>query len=161
MLGIVQQIEHMVNAMTALATLKLVDATRRNRASAEVRMREKVVAALNLQRELAQAELEGRQHTVTVRRYEDQDGQRVLVQRVKHPRKWFWKDANGTCLFQISYCNAPVVIANGQKVVEVGALTALLAVIDTLVQAVNAGELDAALKANQKAKLKKPANAKK
>ncbi len=146
--------------MGALDTLKLVDATRKRDVPAEVRMRDKVVASLKLQQELARAELEGSRHSVTVRRYEEQDGQRVLVQRSKQPRKWFWKDGNGTYMFQMSYCNTPVVIADGQKVVEVGTLDALPAVIDTLVQAVTAGELDAALKANQKNKPKKRVTAK-
>lgn len=160
MLDVDQQRKQKVNEMGVLDGLKLVEATRKRDVSAEVRMREKVVASLKLQRELAHAELEGRQHSVTVRRYEEQDGQRVLVQRTKQPRKWFWKDANGTYMFQMSYCNTPVVIANGQKVVEVGSIDALPAVIDTLVQAVNAGELDAALKANQKNKPKKRVTAK-
>ena len=143
--------------MGALDTLKLVNVARKREISAEGRMREKVVASLLQQAEMVRAELEGRQHTVMVRHYEEQDGQRVLVQRSKQPRKWFWKGGNGAYLFQMSYCNTPVVIANGQKVVEVGTLDALSAVIDTLVQAVTAGELDAALKANQKNKpTKKP-----
>jgi hypothetical protein len=143
--------------MGALDTLKLVNVVRKREISAEGRMRHKVVASLNQQAEMVQAELEGRQHSVTVRRYVEQDGQRVLVQRAKQPRKWFWKDANGAYLFQMSYCNTPVVIAGGQTTVEVGKLDALPAVINTLVQAVNTGELDAALKANQKNKPTKKA----
>lgn len=143
--------------MSVLSNLKLVDVSKTHNVTAEVRTREKVIASLKVQRELAKAELEGRQHSVTVSRYEEQDGQRVLVQRTKQPRKWYWKDASGTVFLQISYCNLPVVIANGQKAVEVGALDALPGILDTLVEAVNAGELDAALKANQKNKpTKKP-----
>lgn len=141
--------------MSTLDTLKLVEVSRKRHVSAEVRMREKVIASLNQQAEMVRAELEGRIYTINIRRYEmDATGQRVATIHAKQPRKWFWKDINGTHFLQLSYCNMPVVIANGQKVVEVGKLDALPAVIETLVQAVNAGELDAALKANQKERYK-------
>lgn len=147
--------------MGVLDTLKFVDVQRKKAMTPEGKMRDKVIAALLTQKEIARAEREGRSFTVGVRAYAtSQDGQRVQVERQKQPRKWFWKDASGTLFLQLSYCNAPVALANGQKVVEVGTFDNLDAVIDTLVEAVKTGELDAALKANQKNKPKKRVAAK-
>lgn len=148
--------------MTLLDTLKFVDVQRKKAMTPEGKMRDKVITALLTQKEIARAEREGRLYTVNVRTHATTpEGQRVQVERQKQPRKWFWKDASGTLFLQLSYCNAPVALANGQKVVEVGALENIDAVIDTLVEAVKAGELDAALKANQKPKAKKRAAPKK
>lgn len=148
--------------MGVLDTLKFVDVQRKKAMTPDARMRDKVISALVTQKEIARAEREGRSYTVNVRTHATTpEGQRVQVERQKQPRKWFWKDAGGTLFLQLSYCNAPVVLANGQKVVEVGSVDNLDSVIDTLVEAVKAGELDAALKANQKPKAKKRTTPKK
>lgn len=141
--------------MGLLDTLKLVDAPRRHVMTPEAKMRDKVISGLLMQKEIIKAEREGRVFMVNQRRYVTQDGARVETNRTKQPRKWFWRDSAGTTFMQVSYCNAPVILANGQKVIEVGDLDSIDTVIDTLVAAVNAGELDAALKTNQKPKAQK------
>lgn len=141
--------------MGLIDALKLVDAPRKRVMTPEAKMRDKVVSGLLMQKEIIKAERDGRVFAVTQRRYVTQDGQRVEANRTKQPRKWYWRDGAGTTFMQVSYCNAPVVLANSQKVIEVGDLDNIDTVIDTLVAAVNAGELDAALKANQKPKAQK------
>lgn len=139
--------------MSILGNLKLVNVTRGIESAPHLRLRNKVIAALKQQRDVVQAELEGREHFIVARRHtKNETGEKVLVERQKRPRKWYWQGENGAYYFHISLGYAPVVLANGHKTVEVETLKGLPEVIGTLIEAVSAGELDEALKGNLKSK---------
>ena len=141
--------------MSILGNLKLVNVTRGVESAPHLRLRNKVIAALKQQQDIVQAELEGHDHFVASRRYvTNKSGEKVLVERQKRPRKWYWRGESGAYYFHISLGHAPVVLANGNKTVEVEVLQGLPNVIGVLIEAVSAGELDDALKGNLQ---KKPA----
>lgn len=135
--------------MSHLKSLKLTAAVPA-RASADpvIRSRDKMIAALIEQKQMAEARIAGQVFapTRTVRR-KNADGQRVPVETLKRIRQGWFSDASGKTFFGIRYAGKPIEFAKDKNAIEVGELTALPDVIDTLIEAVRAGELDAQLTA--------------
>lgn len=127
--------------------------------------RNKLVAALEVQLELARAAVDGRTHTVTKNAWgKDAEGNRVRMQREKRLQQWWFKD--GTTPDGITMCvrygAKPIELGRGGKrALSVANLAALPEVISTVIDAVKACELDAAIEAVAGApKLKLPGNGK-
>jgi hypothetical protein len=120
------------------------------RASADpvVRAREKMIAALAEQRQMVVAKIAGQHFAPThVVRKKNADGQRVEVEALKRVRQGWFSDASGKTFFAIRYAGKPIEFAKDKNAIEVGELSALPAVLDTLVEAIRAGELDGQLSA--------------
>ncbi len=109
------------------------------------RARNKVIAALAEQKAMAEAKLAGQHYapTHTVWR-KNEDGVRVAVQAPKRLRAG-WFDLSGQIFFALRYAAKPIEFASGKNAIAVGELSALPAILDTLTDAVRAGELDAQL----------------
>ena len=93
----------------------------------------------------------------------DAGGNRVRVQRPVKLLQWWTVGTAGTVQFGVRYGAVPVHLQQGKTAVEVAKLGDLPAVINMLRQAVEAGELDAAVAAamgSRSAKLSKAAVAK-
>ncbi|MDH6269905.1 hypothetical protein M2360_005337 [Rhizobium sp. SG_E_25_P2] len=135
--------------MSHLKALKLTSAAP-IRASADpvVRAREKMIAALAEQRQMAEAKIAGQHFAPThmVRR-KNAEGQRVEVETLKRVRPAWFADGSGKVFFGLRYAGKAIEFAKDKNAVEVGELGALPGVIDTLVEAIRAGELDAQLTA--------------
>jgi hypothetical protein len=120
------------------------------RASADpvVRAREKMIAALAEQKQMAEAKIAGQHFAPThVVRKKNAEGQRVEVEALKRVRQGWFSDASGKTFFAIRYAGKPIEFAKDKNAIEVGELSALPAVLDTLVEAIRAGELDGQLTA--------------
>jgi hypothetical protein len=137
--------------MSVLKTLKLGKAAPNSApADAKGRARAKVIAHLEQQRALLAAFREDRTLEVTRPVYRTNDaGERVRVMHPVHVRRDWFEDAAGVVHFMIRYGAKPLPLdRTGSNIsVEVGTLDALPGVIDTLLSAVRAGELDAQLAA--------------
>ncbi len=135
--------------MSHLKALKLTSAVPA-RASADpvVRAREKMIAALAEQRQMAEAKIAGKHFAPThmVRR-KNAEGQRVEIEALKRIRQGWFADASGKVFFGLRYAGKAIELAKDKNAVEVGEVSALPGVIDTLVEAIRAGELDAQLAA--------------
>jgi hypothetical protein len=135
--------------MSHLKALKLTSAVPA-RASADpvARARENMVSALAEQKHMAEAKIAG-QHFVPTHmvRRKNAEGQRVEVEAPKRVRQGWFSDASGKVFFAIRYAGRPIEFAKDKNAVEVGELSALPNVIDTLAEAIRAGELDAQLTA--------------
>jgi hypothetical protein len=132
--------------MSVLKKLKLSGAVPMHFTDAKQTARAKLVRYLNEQKALVQAELEGRAYAATkvvVRTGEN--GQRVRSEAPRHVRRGWFRDASGVLFFQARYGTRPLSLGNGMTALEVGSLEGLPPVIDALVEATNAGELDEAL----------------
>ena len=135
--------------MSLLKGLKLTQAVP-VRASVDPvqRAREKMIAALVEQKQMAEAKIAGQafapKHTV---RRKNADGQRVEVETLKRVRQGWFTDASGKVFFGLRYAGQTIEFAKDKNAIEVGELSTLPAVLDTLVEAVRAGELDAQLTA--------------
>jgi hypothetical protein len=131
--------------MSVLKTLKLGKAAPVSApADAKGRARAKVVAHLEQQKQLLAAHFDGRALDATRPVYRTNDaGERVRVMQPVHVRRDWFEDATGTMHFMVRYGAKPLPLDKaGSTSVEVGGLDALPGVIDALLAAVRAGELD-------------------
>ncbi|WP_231471443.1 hypothetical protein [Novosphingobium sp. CECT 9465] len=111
-------------------------------------LRGKLVSYLNEQKALAEAEIGGTAFSATKRvTRANEAGEKVRVDAPRHVRKGWFVDAAGKMFFQIRYGSKPLELAKGMNAIEVENLTGLPTVIASIIEAVNAGELDAQAKA--------------
>jgi hypothetical protein len=133
--------------MSHLKALKLASAVP-VRASADPaqRARDKMIAALAEQKKMAEAKIAGQHFAPThIVRRKNAEGQRVEVETLKRVRQGWFADASGKTFFGIRYAGKPIEFAKDKNAIEVGELAAVPGVIDTLIEAVRAGELDTQL----------------
>ena len=136
--------------MSVLKTLKLGKAAPTPApADAKGRARAKAIQHLQRQRDLLAAQLEGRTLEAARPVYETNEaGERVRVMRPVHVRRDWFEDGAGTVHFMVRYGSKPLPLDKaGSTSVEVGSLDKLPGVVDALLAAVRAGELDAQLAA--------------
>ena len=136
--------------MSVLKTLKLGKAAPTAvPADAKSRARAKVIAHLEQQKALLAAQLEGKAFEATRPVYRTNDaGERVRVMQPVHVRRGWFEDGSGALHFAVRYGSKPLPLDKaGSTSVEAGRLAALPGVIDALLAAVRAGELDAQLAA--------------
>ncbi|WP_309578288.1 MULTISPECIES: DUF6641 family protein [Rhizobium/Agrobacterium group] len=137
------------HSMSHLKALKLTSAVP-FRASVDPvqRSREKMIAALSEQKQMAEAKIAGQAFTPThIVRKKNAEGVRVEVEAPKRVRQGWFIDGNGKVFFAIRYAGKAIEFAKDKNAIEAGELSALPKIIDTLIEAVRAGELDAQLTA--------------
>jgi hypothetical protein len=133
--------------MSILKSLKLAAATQSNSGNSEFAFREKLLRYLEEQKALVDAEVIGKPYAPTRRVSKTNDaGEAVRVEVPRRVRKGWFTDASGKMFFQLRYGSKPLEIAKGMNAVEVQDLAETSTVIRTIIDAVNAGELDAQLK---------------
>lgn len=134
--------------MSILKTLKLTAATRNASLTPEQVLRGKLVSYLNEQKALAEAEINDTPFTATKRvTRTNEAGEKVRVDAPRHVRKGWFTDAQGKMFFQIRYGSKPLELAKGMNAVEVENLAELPSMIVSIIDAINAGELDLQAKA--------------
>ena len=137
--------------MAHLETLKVVAKPNFNPSTAEERRRHKLIVKLQEQLCLAEAQLGGSPY-MRMRWVDKVDGQGEphRVQRPVRVKQWWFKNAAGSVLLTVRYGAKLLPIANGMTAIEVGSLAELPNTITTVIQAVDAGELDSELAAASK-----------
>ena len=115
--------------------------------------RNKLVANLLEQRDIAQADAEGRELRITRKRWELTDtGEKKRVEVAKRLKRWWSKDADGNVVLVVRW-GARLLELNGDKTaIVVGDATKLVPTLDKLVAAARAGELDPAIEKANKAR---------
>jgi len=93
-----------------------------------------------------------------VQRWKKQDGERVLVERRLPVRPWWRTDEKGQVVFFVRVGWKPIEFEKGKAAVVAGSMDKLQEVIDVLIGAVRAGELDLML---EQARAARPASKKK
>ena len=130
--------------MTALANLKLVNAKRPARLSPAMQRRNNVAKRIYEQIELAKSKLEGKAFSPT-RLRTVKDAETGLNKTVSVPKRvkewWFTADSGKVCV-SLRYGTKVIEIAKGKTAVELASDKELVATLEVLRQAVNAGELD-------------------
>lgn len=112
------------------------------------RAREKMIAVLAEQKQMAEAKIAGQSFTPThIVRKKNAEGIRVEVETAKRVRQGWFTDGNGKVFLGVRYAGKLIEFAKDKNAIEAGELSALPNIIDTLVEAVRAGELDAQLTA--------------
>ena len=125
-------------------TLTSYRRTQPNRDPVEAR-RSKTLAALEQQKLVLAAALNGQEHTITKPGWaRDTDGNRRRVEKTHAVRPWFFQDAEGWVV-QLKYGARVVPLDADNNAVIVQSLDDVAAVLDIFTKAVAAGELDRAL----------------
>lgn len=144
--------------MSIIQTLKLI-AIQPHAVSPEQRTRLKLLAQLTEQKTFAEATIAGEPFHAfrTVIRKNDA-GERVRVEAPRHVRKSWFTDPSGKLFLQVRYGSKPLELAKGKNAVEIASMSEIPAVLDSIIAAVGAGELDGQLvaaAAERKAKFKR------
>ncbi len=147
-------LDHMLTAdamlleanMGVLDKLKIVALAKQVKGTVEQERRKKLADQLTEQLKLAEAALGGVAYQRTKAAWDtDAAGNRYRVQRPVKLRQWWTVGDGGAVQFGVRYGAVPLQLQPGKTAVEVAKLADLPVVIKTLLQAVEAGELDAAM----------------
>jgi len=132
--------------MGVLDKLKIVALAKQVKGTVEQERRKKLAGQLTEQLKLAEAASGGVAYQRTKAAWDtDADGNRHRVQRPVKLRQWWTLGDGGAVQFGVRYGAVPLQLQPGKTAVEVAKLADLPLVIKTLLQAVEAGELDAAM----------------
>lgn len=149
--------------MSILKSLKLTAASPVHPGSSQHGFRTKLLRYLEEQKALAEAEIAGTTFTATKKVTRTNiEGEKIRVDAPRTVRKGWFTDASGKLFFQLRYGSKPLEFAKGMNAVAVESLTEVPGIIASIIDAINAGELDPQLttaiaerKANFKPKAKK------
>jgi hypothetical protein len=129
-------------AALCLSDLKIVALRSTATADPVLRRRRKMITQLERQRSLAL----DHDYTVPRRRLvKSVDGTAQLISMPKRIKRWWRVDPTGTYFLVLRYGNRILRLAEHGNAVEVGDWANMVPVLDTLITAVAAGELDHAL----------------
>ena len=133
--------------MTTLNTLNLVAMPKIGMRDPKQQRRNKLVTQLEQQRSLATDPnfVVPRQKWV-----KGENGDKQLVNSPKRVKRWWTEDGDGNCFLIVRYGSKPLALAAGKHAVAVGAKDKLVEVINTVIEAAKAGELDEQMAATQK-----------
>lgn len=142
--------------MSSLANLTIKSISRCAQISPIEARRNKLLAAINEQLEVADAALRGEQYVVTAPRWTKNDaGERVRVQRQRVVRAWFFEQDGGFYV-QCKYGARALALSKDGNAVFVKQLAEVKAALETLRSAAANGELDAYVAQSIKARISKP-----
>lgn len=151
--------------MSILKSLKLAAAAPINPGNTQNGFRVKLLRYLEEQKALVEAEIAGTAFSTTKKVTKtDEAGQKIRVDAPRTVRKGWFTDASGKIFFQLRYGSKQLEFAKGMNAVAVDSLADVPGIIGSIIDAINAGELDPQLtaaiaerKANFKPKAKKAA----
>ena len=137
---------------TLLSTLKLVTATRATQTTPEIQRRRKLIAKIDEQIGLATAALNGTTYQSTKFKnvVNAETGDKEYRSVPKRIRAWWWKNEAGKLNLVVRYGARVIELAKGKNSIELENEAAILPTLELIKQAVEAGELDAAIKAVSK-----------
>ena len=116
----------------------------------EVR-RNKLIAHLQEQRAIAEAEAAGDKHVVMRRRWQlSPTGEKTRVEVEKRLKRWWTAQADGQVVLVVRWGSRVIEWERGKAAIAVGERGKLVAVLDKLIAATQAGELDAHIAAANK-----------
>ena len=139
--------------MNALSGLTFAAMPRMSGLTPQQKKRNKLIDHLREQLAMVEAHIAGRAHVVKKRRWEhDENGEKHLVEVDKRLKQWWWIGADGKVLFT-ARCGAKTIeFEKGKDAIVVGEVTDLVDMLPKLIDATNAGELDAQINAITKTK---------
>lgn len=131
--------------MNALNSLKLVAAKRPSDIPPVVKRRNRLIAKIWEQTELAKWTLEGKAYApLHTRKVKDREtGEARHVETPKRVKAWWFTADNGKVCLTVKYGAKVLELAKGKSAIEVGTMAELVPTLDMLKAAVDAGELDA------------------
>jgi hypothetical protein len=141
--------------MNALKSLNIVALPKLSNSDPAMKRRAKLLVQLEQQLELAK---DPSFVVLTHKWRKQEDGSKQLVEKQKRVKKWWVVDMMGNCFFTVRYGSKLLEFEKGKSAINVGDKEQLVAVIEAVIDAVRAGELDAVLggvqRVGQKARAK-------
>jgi hypothetical protein len=130
--------------MSALSTLKLVAVKKPTNMPAIVIRRNKLSSKLWEQIQLAKSQIEGKPFVVLKHKsYKDAEtGLKKQMEVPKRIKPWWFVADNGKVCFSVRYGSWTLELAKGKPSIEVADAGELIKALETVKQAVEAGELD-------------------
>ncbi len=134
--------------MTAIAKLKLVSVQAEKKSPMNLR-RAKLTGKLTDQIAAAKAAAEGSVYASKRTKFvqDGESGERKQVEVATRVKPWWWKAASGKINLALRYGSKPIELAKGKNAIEVGSMDELVAALEAVKEAANAGELDAQIEA--------------
>ena len=134
---------------SALATLKLTTARKPRALPDVIKRRNKLLNKLSEQRELAMAQLEGRNYTPkrlrTVR--DAATGERMVREMPVRIKAWWWTGEKNETLLSVFYGSKTLELAKGKTAIEIADYKQLVSALDTVITATQNAELDVLIEA--------------
>jgi hypothetical protein len=126
-----------------LSSLKLAARPEKGSDNPTLKKREKLLSKLSQQLAMAQSHVAGETYTVYKEKWQKnaETGQQEKIQVPKKVSPWFYK-RNNQYFFEVRYGNKPLELSKGNHAIEVGEQENLVTTIETVIEAVVAGELD-------------------
>jgi len=133
--------------MTHLKKLTIAADLNEQSVSPVIKARSRLILALNEQLKSAEAMVAGEIYQQTRMRWQNNDdtGERVRVAQKVPIRKWYWRDAEGKVRFCLRVGNKRLELQKGKTNIVAGEDKELPAIIQTCIQAAEAGEFDTAI----------------
>lgn len=130
--------------MSVLSGLKLSDTSPRAKLSPVARKRQKLLEQIDLQLKAAAAFVSGEQFLQEVQRWARVEGStdKQLVTKSKPVRPWWWRNDVGRLMLSVRSGGKLLELAEGKVSIEVGTPEDLQKTLETLREAIAAGELD-------------------
>ncbi|MEG3154269.1 DUF6641 family protein [Sphingomonas sp. RB1R13] len=137
----------------SLKSLKLAAAAPAVGIDPQQRGRDKLIAYLEDQKQLAAAKSDGGQYTPTrfVRR-KNEAGDTIEVEAPRHVKRGWYRGVDGNLYFQIKYGSKPLELGKGVNAVVLQSIAEVPAAAEALINAVSAGELDNQLRVASEAR---------
>jgi hypothetical protein len=131
--------------MTSLKTLTFKTIERNRRESQITARRDKLIVKLEEQQKVLEHHVKGEQYTVNRPKWmQNNHGERVLVQKQRVIRPWFFERDGGYYL-QVKYGTRILSVDGVHNAIFVEAISDLNRVLTELIAATEAGDLDAAI----------------
>jgi carbamoylphosphate synthase large subunit len=131
--------------MSHLTKLTVKSVTRTNKQDPVQQRRQKLVAGIEEQLKVAEAAVKGENYEVLKKTWaKNQQGEKVLVERMRKVRKWFFEQDGGWYV-QCKYGSKVLALGKGGNAVFVKALDDVEAALQALYAAAVGGELDEAV----------------
>ena len=129
--------------MSALSKLKLVSVQAERKSPTNLR-RNKLTGKIDQQIASAKAAIEGRSYAASRTKFvkDGETGERKQVESSTRVKQWWWKSPTGKVVLALRYGAKPLEIAKGKNAIEVGDMDGLVAALEAVKEAVQAGELD-------------------
>jgi hypothetical protein len=129
-----------------LSSLKVIARPENTKTNPMAAKREKLLRKLNQQKEMALCFVNDEVFTAYKEKWDKdpETGEKIKVKVPKKVSPWYYQQ-NNTFFFEVRYANKPLELQEGLQAIEVGAKTNLLPTINTVIEAVISGELDALL----------------
>ena len=129
--------------MSVLKGLNFTAVARTNTASPEQQRRNKLIVHLREQLDILKADIAGTTYIVKKRRWQlTEDGQKLKVEGEKRLKRWWTKGADGALVFSVRWGSKLIEFERGKSGIVAADLPVLAQIIERLIAATEAGELD-------------------